>query len=375
MADVVLQSLSKSFGRAIAVAGLDLTCQDGEFFVLLGPSGAGKTTTLKMIAGLVEPTTGRIMIGGRDVTQVEPEDRDVAMAFETYALYPHLSVYDNLAFPLRSPRAKGKPDERAIDERVRSIAELLQIETFLKRAATQLSGGQKQRVALGRALVREPSVLLLDEPIAHLDAKLRNRMHGELKRIQQRFGTTTIYATPDHAEGMAMGDRLAVIDRGRLIQLGAPLDVYHAPANEFVARFLNDPPMNIFSAQIVSSAGMLSLHFGGHMVATEGKLQEELARAPGRELHVGVRPTDIAVSASPDASGAGAVRAEVLVTEPSERTVVGALRLDGIDFKVRVPAELGIRPGEPAYVRFDPSTFLLFDPATGNALRSPGGTP
>ena len=172
-----------------------------------------------------------------------------------------------------------------------------------------------------------------------------------------------------------MGDRLAVIDRGRLIQLGAPLDVYHAPANEFVARFLNDPPMNIFSAQIVSSAGMLSLHFGGHMVATEGKLQEELARAPGRELHVGVRPTDIAVSASPEASGAGAVRAEVLVTEPSERTVVGALRLDGIDFKVRVPAELGIRPGEPAYVRFDPSTFLLFDPATGNALHSPGGTP
>ncbi len=368
MAEVVLQSLSKSFGRAVAVNSLDLTCHDGEFFVLLGPSGAGKTTTLKMIAGLVEPTAGRVAIGGRDVTQVEPGDRDVAMAFETYALYPHLSVYDNLAFPLRSPRAKGKPDARAIDERVRSIAQLLQIETFLERTATQLSGGQKQRVALGRALVREPSVLLLDEPIAHLDAKLRNRMHGELKRIQQRFGTTTIYATPDHAEAMAMADRLAIIDHGRLIQLGAPLDVYHAPANEFVARFLNDPPMNIFTAEIVSSAGVLSVRLGGHVIAAEGKLRDTLARASGRELHVGIRPTDIAVTASPDASGKGALPSDVLVTEQSERTVVGTLRLDGIDFKIRVPAETGIRPGERAYVSFDPSMFLLFDPATGKAI-------
>jgi multiple sugar transport system ATP-binding protein len=369
MADVALHSLTRYFGQTLAVDDLELTCRDGELFVLLGPSGAGKTTTLKMVAGLVEPSAGRVVIGGRDVTQMEPGDRDVAMAFETYALYPHLSVYDNLAFPLRSPRAKGKLDRTAIDGRVRSIAQLLQIDALLERTPTQLSGGQKQRVALGRALVREPSLFLLDEPIAHLDAKLRNRMHGELKRIQQRFGTTMIYATPDHAEAMAMADRLAVIDHGRLVQVGAPLDVYHAPANEFVARFLSDPPMNLISSQVVASDGRLVVRFGGLQVDVDGPLGVQLAAANSQNVHVGVRPTDVAVSMQQNLLGAEAIQAEVLVTERAERTVVGMLRLDGVDLKVRVPAETGLRPGEAAYVRFDPTTFLLFDATTGNALR------
>src|SRR5512132_91335 len=207
MADVATRSLSKSFGATAGVDRLDLSCRDAEFFLLLGPSGAGKTTTLKLIAGLIEPTDGRIFIGGRDVTELEPGERDVAMAFETYALYPHLTVYENLAFPLRSPRAAGRYTSEALDQRVRTIAGLLEIDPLLARAPTQLSGGQKQRVALGRALVREPAIFLLDEPIAHLDAKLRNRMHAELRRIQKQLGTTTIYATPDYAEAMAMPDR------------------------------------------------------------------------------------------------------------------------------------------------------------------------
>ncbi len=252
MADVVTQSLTKRFGKTVAVDQLSFACQDGELFVLLGPSGAGKTTTLNLIAGLVEPTSGKIFIGGRDAATLEPGDRDVAMAFESYALYPHFSVYENLAFPLRSPRTAGRYTPKALDERVRAIAGMLEIDELLGRMPTQLSGGQKQRVALGRALVREPAVFLLDEPIAHLDAKLRNRMHAELRRIQKQLGTTTIYATPDYAEAMAMADRLAVAHEGRAVQVGPPLEVYFNPANEFVARFMGDPPMNFFDCEIVS---------------------------------------------------------------------------------------------------------------------------
>src|SRR5262245_26045763 len=237
VADVVTQSLTKRFGKTVAVDQLSLACQDGEFFVLLGPSGAGKTTLLNLIAGLVEPTSGKIFIGGRDATTLEPGERDVAMAFESYALYPHLSVYENLAFPLRSPRTAGRYTHKVLDERVRAIAGTLEIDELLGRMPTQLSGGQKQRVALGRALVREPGVFLLDEPIAHLDAKLRNRMHAELRRVQKQLGTTTIYATPDYAEAMAMADRLAVVHEGRALQVGPPLEVYFNPATEFVARF------------------------------------------------------------------------------------------------------------------------------------------
>src|SRR5581483_945950 len=280
MADLALQGLTRQFGKTLAVDHLDLVCQDGEFFVLLGPSGAGKTTTLKLIAGLLEPTAGRVLIGGRDVTPLEPGDRDVAMAFETYALYPHLSVYDNLAFPLRSPRAAGRYPGASLDERVRSIARLLEIDALLQRAPTQLSGGQKQRVALGRALVREPAVFLLDEPIAHLDAKLRNRMHAELRRIQKQLGTTAIYATPDYAEAMAMADRLAVADQGRVIQIGPPLEVYFNPANELVARFMGDPPMNFFDCDVVSREDRPAIRLAGQVLAPSGSTAQALSTLP-----------------------------------------------------------------------------------------------
>ena len=303
MADVVTQSLTKRFGKTVAVDQLSIACEDGEFFILLGPSGAGKTTTLNLIAGLIEPTSGRLFIGGRDAATLEPGDRDVAMAFEAYALYPHFSVYDNLAFPLRSPRTAGRYTPEALDERVRSIAGMLEIDQLLNRMPTQLSGGQKQRVALGRALVREPAVFLLDEPIAHLDAKLRNRMHAELRRIQKQLGTTTIYATPDYAEAMAMADRLAVVHEGAVVQVGPPLEVYFHPANEFVASFMGDPPMNFFDCNVVSRNDRPAIQLAGQVLMSSGPMAQALDRLPGERVRLGVRPADIAIVRSDEPLG------------------------------------------------------------------------
>jgi multiple sugar transport system ATP-binding protein len=369
MADVVTQSLSRRFGTTVAVDGINLACGDGDLLILLGPSGAGKTTTLKLIAGLVEPSGGRVFIGGRDVTGLEPGARDVAMAFETYALYPHLSVYDNLAFPLRSPRAAGRYPAAALDERVRAIARMLEIEPLLGRMPTQLSGGQKQRVALGRALVREPAVFLLDEPIAHLDAKLRNRMHAELRRIQKRLGTTTIYATPDYAEAMAMADRLAVVEQGRLVQVGAPLEVYFNPANEFVARFMGDPPMNLFDGEIVAQGGQPALRLAGTVLPVQGAAAQALDRLADGRVRLGVRPADIALVDPAEAGGGSVLPAEVLVVEPAERTLVVTLRGAGTDFKLKTAAGGGVPPEGAAAVRFDPARLYLFDPATGRSLQ------
>ncbi len=368
MADVVIQSLTKQFGRTLAVDQLNLACRDGEFFMLLGPSGAGKTTTLNLIAGLLEPTGGRIFIGGRDATPLEPADRDVAMAFESYALYPHLSVYENLAFPLRSPRAAGRYTPQARDERVRAIARMLEIDQLLSRMPTQLSGGQKQRVALGRALVREPAVFLLDEPIAHLDAKLRNRMHAELRRIQKQLGTTTLYATPDYAEAMAMADRLAVTHQGRTVQVGPPLEVYFNPANEFVARFMGDPPMNFFDCEVATEAGHPAIRFAGQTVPLHGHFTPALEGLRERGVRLGVRPGDIAFVGTSNIDGEGALAAEVLVVEPSERTLIVTLRAEGTTFKLKTQGDRRVRPGERLRVRLDPTRLYLFDPATGLAL-------
>jgi multiple sugar transport system ATP-binding protein len=370
VAEVVVQKLSKQFGKTIAVDQLNLDCQDGEFFVMLGPSGAGKTTTLHLIAGLLEPTGGKILIGGRDATHLDPGDRDVAMAFETYALYPHLSVYENLAFPLRSPRAADRYTPAALDQRVRAIAGMLQIDMLLGRMPTQLSGGQKQRVALGRALVREPAVFLLDEPIAHLDATLRNRMHAELRRIQKQLGTTTIYATPDYVEGMAMADRLAVVHQGRTVQVGPPLEIYYNPTNEFVARFIGDPPMNFFETALVSDQDGLAIKLAGQALRLSGGRAAAMSQFESRHVRVGVRPGDIALPHGEEPAGSNTIPAEVRVVEPSERTLVVSLRADGIDFKLKAAADRTIRRGDRLDVRFDSSKFYFFDPATGLALSS-----
>ena len=254
MAEVEINAVSKAFGKTQAVNDLSLTIGDGEFVALLGPTGAGKTTTLRLIAGIEAPDHGSIFIGGRDVTREPPAVRDVAFVFQQYSLYPHLSVYDNLAFPLRSPtRRVPEPQIRAkIDE----IARLLHIESKLQNRATELSGGQMQRVAIGRALVRAPSIYLMDEPLSSLDAKLRSELRLELKHIQQDLGATILYVTHDQTEAMTMATRIGVIDRGRLVQVGSPREIYENPRNLYVASRLGQPSINLVPAGLFKDSGL-----------------------------------------------------------------------------------------------------------------------
>jgi multiple sugar transport system ATP-binding protein len=250
MADVSLVDISKRFGAVEAVRNLSLSIADGEFVVLLGPTGAGKTTTLRLIAGLERPDRGNVVIHGRDVTKEVPADRDIAFVFQQYSLYPHLTVYDNLAFPLRSPA--HRMDEAFIRSRVQHVAELLHIEQKLGNRATALSGGEMQRVAIGRALVREPAVYLMDEPLSSLDAKLRAELRLELKRIQRELGTTILYVTHDQIEAMTMADRIGVMNEGGLIQLGTPRDIYERPESAYVASRLGMPAINLIPAEALA---------------------------------------------------------------------------------------------------------------------------
>ncbi|MBV9561311.1 MAG: ABC transporter ATP-binding protein [Bradyrhizobium sp.] len=254
MAEVSLSDVSKRFGAVDAVRGLSLAMADGEFVVLLGPTGAGKTTTLRLIAGLERPDHGSVMIRGRDVTREVPAERDVAFVFQQYSLYPHLTAYDNLAFPLRSPARRM--DEAFIRRRVQQVAELLHIEQKLNNRATALSGGEMQRVAIGRALVREPAVYLMDEPLSSLDAKLRAELRLELKRIQRELGTTILYVTHDQTEAMTMADRIGVMSEGVLIQLGAPRDIYERPESVYVAGRLGAPAINLIPAALLTGSSL-----------------------------------------------------------------------------------------------------------------------
>ncbi|MCP4384384.1 MAG: ABC transporter ATP-binding protein, partial [Hyphomicrobiales bacterium] len=251
MAEVALTSITKRFKTVTAVDGLDLTIADGEFFVLLGPTGAGKTTTLRLIGGLEHADAGSITIGGVDATRLEPAARDVAFVFQQFSLYPHLTAFDNLAFPLRSPIRRVDKDE--IRQRVEEIATMLRIEGKLQNRATQLSGGEMQRVAIGRALVRRPSIYLMDEPLSSLDAKLRSDLRLELKRIQQELGATILYVTHDQTEAMTMANRIGVIEAGRLVQVGTPRDIYTAPSSIYVATRLGQPTINLIPAGLIPS--------------------------------------------------------------------------------------------------------------------------
>ena len=347
MAEVNLDHVTKRFGLgAAAVDDLTLDIRDRELMVLLGPSGCGKTTALRMVAGLERPEQGEIRIDGKRVNEVEPKDRDVALVFQSYALYPHMTVRDNMLYPLKVRRMSRA--ER--DMRVRQAAELLRITHLLGRKPRQLSGGEQQRVALGRAIVREPRVFLMDEPLSNLDAKLRVHTRAELKALQQQLGTTTVFVTHDQAEAMTLADRIAVMNEGELQQVGTPDDVYDRPSNLFVAQFMGSPPMNTLS---VTRAD-------GDLIA-DGGWRFPLNTSAGADgaLTVGIRPEDITLSLTPVT---GAFEGSVFVSEPLGNEVIVNVTVGESVVKVRADASVRPQRGETVYLEANPRRLHMFGP-------------
>ena len=364
---------------------LDLDIEDGEFLVLVGPSGCGKSTLLRLLAGLEQPSGGEIYVGSRPVSQLRPAQRDVAMVFQSYALYPHLSVADNIGFGLRRSRRRSllqqlqdslhlasrglpprlqlhSPREGRIAERIAEVAETLELGQLLERLPKELSGGQKQRVALGRAIARQPAVFLMDEPLSNLDAKLRTGTRTQIVELQRRLGTTTLYVTHDQVEAMTMGHRIAVLNAGRLQQLGTPMELYQWPANLFVAQFIGSPPMNLLPVQAVGSA---QVQLGSRKLAVEGPLAEALAARTGQELTGGLRPEHFQLAPATNRN----LKAEVSHGEAlgNEQLLTCRLEEGGHLVQVRVGPEVSLPPGASLHLDVDPRGWRLFDRA-GDAL-------
>jgi len=378
---VRFEQVTKRFGAVTAVDNLTLHIQPGEFMVLVGPSGCGKTTALRMLAGLEDPTAGEIYIGERCVNDVSPRDRDIAMVFQNYALYPHMRVYDNIAFGLRLRELKGalwqlthlseaRTIKQRIDARVRQVAQMLEIENLLHRLPKELSGGQRQRVALARAIVRQPKVFLMDEPLSNLDAKLRDQTRAELKKLQERLGVTTIYVTHDQKEAMTLGTRIAVMKDGILQQVGTPEEVYFRPANTFVATFIGTPPMNLLQAQVIERDGKPVLQLGGNTIPVLEAQAHALAQWVGKPVLMGIRPQDIYTdrTAPPDAILSEPIQAVVDVVEPHGNRNDVHLLIDCATAIAQLSARVKVSEGEPLPIRLHLEYLHLFDTETGNAI-------
>ena len=360
MAFIRLEQLDKTYPNGyVATRGLDLEIRDGEFLVLVGPSGSGKSTVLRMIAGLESPTGGRIRIGERDVTDLPPQERDVAMVFQSYALYPHMTVRDNLGFGLRM----RKTPKAEIEQRIASAADALGLTPLLERKPAQLSGGQRQRVALGRAIVREPLAFLFDEPLSNLDAKLRVETRAELAELHRRLGATMVYVTHDQTEAMTLGDRVAVLRDGVLQQVAPPMELYRTPANRFVGEFIGSPGMNFWDGMLVREAGGCHFRSGGVQVRLPDGFD-----AGEREVTLGVRPHDLRLE---DGGGdaAGVVRAAIAVVEPLGSEQVLHLRTaTGERFIAVVPPHLPVQVDQTVDVRILSTAVHLFRTADGQRI-------
>ena len=362
MAQVRLNNIVKNYGAYLAVDDLCLTIEDGEFVALVGPSGCGKTTTLNLVAGLIELTSGEIHIGDRQVNELDPKDRDIAMVFQNYALYPNKTVYRNLAFPLQM-RKFAKAD---IDRKVREAAQVLDITHLLERRPRELSGGQQQRVALGRALVRDPKVFLMDEPLSNLDAKLRVQMRAELKRFHQDLNATVIYVTHDQLEAVTMADRMAVMHGGVLQQYDTPENVFETPRNVFVAGFVGSPAMNLVPAHIAAGGAALESAQGWRCDLSPANAQRA-AMASSRDIILGCRHSTIGLSQT---SLPGAIEGRVYTTEPTGDITFVHVRLGTDNVVVSVPAGLRLAANAPVWLSLDQDRLHMFDAKTGLALRA-----
>ena len=367
MAKVSLHHVTKAFGEVQAVHDVNLEIEDEEFLVLVGPSGCGKSTTLRMIAGLEEISSGEIFIGDRLVNDVAPKDRDIAMVFQNYALYPHMNVYENMAFGLKLRRF-SKQD---IDKRVKDTGEILGLTNLLGRKPKELSGGQRQRVALGRAIVRDPKVFLMDEPLSNLDAKLRVQTRTEISKLHHRLKTTTIYVTHDQTEAMTMGDRIVVMKDGVVQQVAPPQELYDCPANIFVAGFIGSPAMNFLDVKVSESGGRVTLTGDTFAVGLPEDRARVLRGHHGRPLKLGIRPEDIkAEGAWLDAHPDYQIETRVEVVEPMGAEVYLYV-INGQDhtFTARVEPTLRARPQASLMLGFDMEKCHLFDPETELAIR------
>ena len=383
MAGVTLRGLTKAFKEVVAVNNVDLSIKDREFMVFVGPSGCGKSTCLRMIAGLEEATSGEIYIGDRLVNDVSPKDRDIAMVFQNYALYPHMSVYENMAFGLKlrmlgsffwqvTHWSEAQKRKAEIRERVLRVAEMLDLEKLLERKPKQLSGGQRQRVALGRAIVREPQVFLMDEPLSNLDAKLRVQTRAELIKLHRRLGITTIYVTHDQVEAMTMGDRITVMKDGVVQQCDTPLNLYHHPANMFVAGFIGSPSMNFIDVKVVKNTEGYLLDAGSFKLQAPSKAVEPLKAYEGRTVVFGVRPPDIFgkdhLPPNVRATGGNTIRALCEVTEPMGDRMHLYLSNAPHSFVADVDSETKVKEDHELELVIDMESTHAFDKSTEQAI-------
>ena len=363
MAGIRLDNVVKKFGDVIAINNVSFEIEDQEFLVMLGPSGCGKTTTLRSIAGLEHPQEGDIFIGSRCVNTLAPADRDIAFVFQFYALYPHLSVQNNIAFPLKA----AKVDPTEIKKRVINVAQMLRIEHILDRKPSVLSGGEMQRVAIGRSMVRRPKAFLMDEPMSNLDAKLRVDMRSELKSLQQQLGTTTVYVTHDQVEAMSMADRIAIMDKGQLQQIGKPTDVYNWPKNLFVAGFMGNPAMNLLPCCLESASQQLKIEHTNFAIKLKRNHLDLIRPSISENLVFGIRPEHISLSTTSITSG---LKAKVHLVEPLGSAnivdiVLGQVSADKfVLLRVRTHPSIVPKSGETVWIQIDPKKIHIFDRST-----------
>ncbi|MGE8387914.1 MAG: ABC transporter ATP-binding protein [Pseudomonas sp.] len=365
MATLEIRNVNKTYGSGLpdTLKDIQLSIKDGEFLILVGPSGCGKSTLMNCIAGLEQITGGAILIDEQDVSGMSPKDRDIAMVFQSYALYPTMSVRENIEFGLKI----RKMPQAAIDEEVARVAKLLQIEHLLARKPAQLSGGQQQRVAMGRALARRPKIYLFDEPLSNLDAKLRVEMRTEMKLMHQRLKTTTVYVTHDQIEAMTLGDKVAVMKDGIIQQFGTPQQIYNDPANQFVASFIGSPPMNFIPVRLAKQDGRLLALLDSGQARCELPLGVASDELDGREIILGIRPEQIALG-SGEGNGLPGIRAEVQVTEPTGPDLLVFVTLNQTKVCCRLAPDVACRVGDSLNLQFDPARVLLFDAGSGERL-------